>query len=165
MTTAAAQRAHERRLQRGPCCDSRQSRIRRPVLHNELQSTITSSSMLRAPSNQDTHHSCLSQPSTSPTSTFLLYCSLTSPSKAMTDILSQLRSLDSKRAALDQVVRQTQARVRSSHAQDERAAKRHAEELPATGAPAVASSVTIANSSNDSRRLSSPRDKQVTHAI
>ena len=59
----------------------------------------------------------------------------------MTDILSQLRSLDSKRAALDQVVRQTQARVRSSHAQDDRAAKRHAEELPATGAPAVASDI------------------------
>jgi hypothetical protein len=147
-----------------PCCESRRSRIRRPVLHNKLLSTSPPHRCSERPQIK-TRIIHISPTIHSPTSSFLLYCSLTSPSKAMTDILSQLHSLESKRAALDQVVRQTQARVRSSHAQDDRAAKRHAEELPATGAPAVASSVTIANSSNDSRRLSSPRDKQVTHAI
>jgi hypothetical protein len=85
----------------------------------------------------------------------------TSSLKAMTDLLSQLRSLEAKRVALDQTVRQTQARVRSSNAHDERMAKRHAEEHPASGAPAVASSVTIANAAPDARRLSSPREKQV----
>jgi hypothetical protein len=80
----------------------------------------------------------------------------------MADILTQLRELDSKRAALDATIRQTQSRVRSSSAQDDRVVKRHAEELPASGAPAVASSVTVANApAHDSRRLSSPREKQV----
>jgi hypothetical protein len=92
---------------------------------------------------------------------FPLHHPPTSSLKAMTDLLSQLRSLESKRVALDQTVRQTQARVRSSNAHDERMAKRHAEEQPASGAPAVASSVTIANPAPDARRLSSPREKQV----
>jgi hypothetical protein len=84
----------------------------------------------------------------------------------MSDLLSQLRALDSKRVNLEATIRQTQARVRASGAQDERAVKRHAEEVPASATPAVASSVTLANSSpnalaSESRRLSSPRDKQV----
>lgn len=81
----------------------------------------------------------------------------------MSDLLSQLRTLDSKRVNIEATIRQTQARVRSSGAHDDRAVKRHAEEVPTSGAPAVASSVTLANaaSPNDARRLSSPRDKQV----
>ena len=84
----------------------------------------------------------------------------------MSDLLSQLRALDSKRVNLEATIRQTQARVRASGAQDERAVKRHAEEVPTSATPAVASSVTLANASpnalaNESRRLSSPRDKQV----
>jgi hypothetical protein len=84
----------------------------------------------------------------------------------MTDLLTQLRSLDSRRIALDVTIRQTQARFRSSDTQDERAAKRHAEEVPASGTPAVASSVTVAvASAPDSRRLSSPREKQASLTI
>jgi hypothetical protein len=83
----------------------------------------------------------------------------------MSDLLSQLRALDSKRFALEATIRQTQARVRASGSHDERAVKRHAEEIPALGTPAVASSVTVANAAaSDSRRLSSPRDKQVIRA-
>jgi hypothetical protein len=80
----------------------------------------------------------------------------------MADILSQLRALDSKRAALDATIRQTQSRVRSSTAHDDRTTKRHAEDIAASGTPAVASSITVANAAaSDSRRLSSPREKQV----
>jgi len=79
----------------------------------------------------------------------------------MSDIVSQLRALDSKRAALDATIRQTQHRARAASAHDDRTAKRRAEEQPAA-LPAVASSVTIAHTPpSDARRLSSPRDKQV----
>ena len=78
----------------------------------------------------------------------------------MTDILAQIRALDCKRAALDATIRQTQYRARAASAQEDRVAKRRAEE-PAAAVPAVLSSVTLAHSPpSDARRLSSPRDKQ-----